>query len=128
MIYLNAKKKKHIILSASCLSCPQTSASYFTNDYRGESLHKPCSHSLRPAMEQRGVVPNHTWAWGGRWEMGDRSEDGTYVVNAQDIASIINSHLLVTELPSNDQQRQRSPHPLHFLMCILHKIHTLCQH
>lgn len=80
MICMNAKNKEPIILSAPCLSCPKTSL------MATELI--PCSLSPSPAMEQRGVVLNHTLVQDRKWEMKDRSEDGTCVVNAQDISSL----------------------------------------
>ena len=73
---------------------------------------------------------NQTPTWGrGRWEMEDGSEGGpTWSTLDTSSLFITNPHLLDTEWPSNDHQRKRSSHLLHLLMCILHKIHTLCQH
>lgn len=61
--------------------------------------------------------------------MEDGSEGGP-TWSTLDTSSLFktNPHLLDTEWPSNDHQRKRSSHLLHLLMCILHKIHTLCQH
>lgn len=75
MIYVNAKKVKTIVLSASWLSCPKTSASYFTHGGKVGSRHIP-SYSPTPEVDQRGVALNHTPAWGrgGRWRAGVRVE------------------------------------------------------
>lgn len=72
----------------------QTSASYFTNGDRVGSLHKP---SLLVQQRDRGVVLNHTLAWGagGRWRTGVRLGLIWPVLRTSPV-SITNSHLLVT--------------------------------
>lgn len=45
---------------------------------------------------------NHTLTRSGRWKTEDSSEKGTYLAMLRKSLFIINSHLLVKELPSSD--------------------------